>query len=75
LAKPKERDRLEDLSTNWRIKLKLIKKWDIQLWAIFFWLRTGRVADSCEEGRETSGSVGNIKFITKREILSFSRRI
>jgi len=49
---------LEGLVIDGKIILKWIfKKWVGEIWTGLIWLRIGQMADACESGNESSGSI------------------
>jgi hypothetical protein len=49
---------LGDPGVDGRIILRWIfRKWDVGVWTGSSWLRTGKVAGTCECGNELSGSI------------------
>jgi hypothetical protein len=58
-----EREHLEDLRLDWRIKLKWIfKKW-YGAWTILIWLRIGAGACCFKRGNKPSGSIKCREFV------------
>ena len=64
MGKPEGKRLLGRPKHRWENNINMdIKEWDLGVWSVLMWLRTGPVACYCGHSKEPSGSITCVEFL------------